>query len=63
MKGSAMAKEFPMKGSKAPGAVKQAAKVPSSLKGSKASGGPGGGGSKSQKLSNGSSTGILRNPS
>lgn len=57
-----MAKEHPMKGSKAPGAVKQAAKVPNSLKGTKASGGPSGGGGKSQTLSNGSSTGILCNP-
>lgn len=58
--------EFPRgKGSNAPGTVRQKAKVPSELKGSKVGGSsPKGGGNSggTQRLSNGTKTGIMRNP-
>ena len=58
--------EFPRgKGSNAPGTVRQKASVPSELKGKKVSGSvPKGAGSSggSQTLSNGTKTGIMRNP-
>lgn len=61
-----MPKEHPMVGSQVPGTVRQRAQTPTGLKGTKigkrSSGGSRSGPKGSQKLTNGGSTGIMRNP-